>query len=114
MEIKNSNYEKLWNNFFSFYKEQSGKADRKAGFNFNILAEQCGNIVENSHTNILMRIFQYKNCYGYVFLEDFISMAGFDIRIADEEVVFYTEYQCKASEPQGRIDGLIWQKNHLR
>ena len=28
---------------------------------FNVLDEQCGHIVENSHTNMLMKLLQYKN-----------------------------------------------------
>lgn len=54
-----------------FIKEQETVAATKYGYNFNLLSEQCGTIVENSHTNILMRILQYKNRYGYVLLEDF-------------------------------------------
>ena len=113
MELRKENYKALWDGFYNFYQLQLKTLDDKAGFNFNILREQCGNIVENSHTNILMRVLQYKNRYGYVFLEDFFSLAGFDIHIADDEVMFSTEYQSKTSVIQGRIDGLIWQKNHF-
>lgn len=95
-----------------FIKEQETVAATKYGYNFNLLSEQCGTIVENSHTNILMRILQYKNRYGYVLLEDFISLAGFDICIADREVMFRTEYQGEVNS-QGRIDGLIWQKDNF-
>jgi len=93
-----------------FIKEQETVAATKYGYNFN--PEQCGTIVENSHTNILMRILQYKNRYGYVLLEDFISLADFDICIADREVMFRTEYQGEVNS-QGRIDGLIWQKDNF-
>lgn len=95
-----------------FIKEQETVAATKYGYNFNLLSEQCGTIVENSHTNILMRILQYKNKYGYVLLEDFISLADFDICIADREVMFRTEYQGEVNS-QGRIDGLIWQKDNF-
>ena len=113
MELKDSNYQQIFNLFLSSYKEQVKKIDYKHGFHFNILAEQCGNIVENSHTNMLMRLLQYRNNYGYVFLEDFISLAGFDIKFNDGEIHFDTEYFGKTKAGQGRIDGLIWQKNNF-
>lgn len=112
MELREDNYNSIWNCFYNYYQEQLKSMVGKTGFNFNILSEQCGNIVENSHTNILMRILQYRNRYGYAFLEDFISLAGFDISIAAEEVMFCTEYQGK-TVGQGRIDGLIWQKDNF-
>lgn len=112
MELREDNYNSIWNCFYNYYQEQLKSMAGKTGFNFNILSEQCGNIVENSHTNILMRILQYRNRYGYAFLEDFISLAGFDISIAAEEVMFCTEYQGK-TVGQGRIDGLIWQKDNF-
>lgn len=88
-------------------------------YHFNVLDAQCGHIVENSHTNILMQLLQYKNRYGYVFLEDFISLAGFDIHIEKNDVVqFNTEYFNKVNldkesvkEKLGRIDGLIYCKS---
>lgn len=42
-----------------------------AEYHFNILEEQQGNIVENSHTNILIRLLSYKNRFGYIFLQSF-------------------------------------------
>lgn len=45
-------------------------------------------------------------------LKIFISLAGFDICIADREVMFRTEYQGEVNS-QGRIDGLIWQKDNF-
>ena len=62
-------------------------------FNFNILDAQCGTIKENSHTNIFMKLLEYKNQYGYVFLKDFIKQADFNIQIVDSSpVTFETEY----------------------
>ena len=88
-------------------------------YHFNVLDAQCGHIVENSHTNILMQLLQYKNQYGYVFLEDFISLAGFDIHIEkNDDIQFNTEYFNKVKlgnkndkKKQGRIDGLVCCKN---
>lgn len=81
-------------------------------FSFNILDEQCGHIVENSHTNILMKLLQYKNRYGYVFLESFFSLLGI-LGLSDfkwdttKDVLFNTE---KYYGGCGRIDGLIYQE----
>lgn len=82
-------------------------------FSFNVLDEQCGHILENSHTNILMKLLQYKNRYGYVFLESFFSLLGLQGSESFEwdptkGVHFNTE---KFYEDCGRIDGLIYQKN---
>ena len=113
MDIKSSNYKQVFESFLEYYKEQVKTIDVRHGFNFNVLTEQCGNIVENSHTYILMRLLQYRNKYGYVFLDDFISLAGFDIKINDGEVNFNTEYFGKTKAGQGRIDGLIWQQDNF-
>lgn len=82
-------------------------------FSFNVLDEQCGHILENSHTNILMKLLQYKNRYGYVFLESFFSLLGLqgfeDFKWETTKGVhFITE---KFYDNCGRIDGLIYQKN---
>ena len=80
-------------------------------YNFNLLDEQCGSIKENSHTNILMKLLEYKNQYGYVFLDDFISsLTDFEIKI-EGDVKFEKEYFDRTDGKQGRIDGLIYQKN---
>lgn len=106
------------------YKEFCLEVERKQNniqkaYHFNVLDAQCGHIVENSHTNILMQLLQYKNQYGYVFLEDFISLAGFDIKIEKNyDIQYSTEYfnEVKLAnesdkEKLGRIDGLIYCKS---
>lgn len=106
-ELKKENHDAIWSGFYNFYKRESEDVANKSSFNFNVLAEQCGSIVENSHTNLLMRLLQYQNRYGYVFLESFISMAGFSITIeSSTDVNFKTEYSIS----KRRIDGLIWQQ----
>ena len=70
MNLESSDYNQVFNTFLNYYKEQVSAIDNKQGFNFNVLTEQCGSIVENSHTNLLMRLLEYKNKYGYVFLEE--------------------------------------------
>ena len=106
--------------YCNFCKEVVKKQNSiQKAYHFNVLDAQCGHIVENSHTNILMQLLQYKNQYGYVFLEDFISLAGFDIHIEkNDDIQFNTEYFNKAKlgnendkERQGRIDGLVYCKN---
>ena len=81
-----------FDSFYAFYEKQSSVSETKHGYHFNVLAEQCGNIVENSHTNLLMQLLEYRNKYGYVFLESFVSLAGFDISIEDRDVQFKREF----------------------
>ncbi len=83
-------------------------------YNFNVLDEQCGHIVENSHTNILIKLLQYKKQYGYVFLEDFLTYLGIGIDIVPSvKVDFEREANYKGTEKNGRIDGLIFQKDNF-
>ena len=104
----------LIESFFDYYKKRTDSYKFLMGFNFNVLAEQCGNIVENSHTNMLMRLLEYRNKYGYVFLEDFISMAGFDIKLKEGDVYFERESPTVSEAGKnGRIDGFIYQKNNF-
>ena len=104
----------LIESFFDYYKKRTESFKFQTGFNFNVLAEQCGNIVENSHTNMLMRLLEYRNKYGYVFLEDFISMAGFDIKLKEGDVYFERESPTVSEAGKnGRIDGFIYQKNNF-
>ena len=108
------NENKLIGSFVDFYKKKAEETKFQMGFNFNVLAEQCGNIVENSHTNMLMCLLEYKNKYGYVFLEDFISMAGFDIKIEEGDVCFKRESPTVSEAGKnGRIDGFIYQKTNF-
>lgn len=81
----------------------------KMPYNFNLLDEQCGHIVENSHTNILMKLLQYKNQGEYVFLKSFFNYIGWTIDIENnKDITFEREADYKK---KGRIDGLIFQKN---
>jgi hypothetical protein len=108
------NENKLIGSFVDFYKKKAEETKFQMGFNFNVLAEQCRNIVENSHTNMLMRLLEYRNRYGYVFLEDFISMAGFDIKIEKGDVYFKRESPTVSEAGKnGRIDGFIYQKTNF-
>ena len=85
-----------------------------APYNFNILDEQCGHIVENSHTNILMRLLQYKSPqYGYVFLENFFKYLGISIKIKQGDVIFKREKFIKGKNKDGRIDGFIYQETNF-
>jgi hypothetical protein len=121
---KTSEYKDIFGAFLKEYTNQLENNKELLPFNFNILDAQCGTIKENSHTNILMKLLEYKYKYGgYVFLKDFIELAGFNIQIDDSEpVAFETEFFDavpiienddsikKNKTKQGRIDGLIYQK----
>lgn len=119
MNDSNIEYNNIYNDFYNEYKKQLGEISLP--FNFNILDTQSGTIKENSHTNILMKLLEYKNQYGYVFLEDFIKLADFNIEInKNQPVAFETEYfdavpvEKRANKKmQGRIDGLIYQKENF-
>ena len=99
------------------FSEKFEDFQKKLPYNFNVLDEQCGHIVENSHTNILMKILQYKNQYGYSFLNDFFAFLGWDISIDPEkEIKFIREayYKNKMNDSSsGRIDGLIFQQDNF-
>ena len=95
------------------YKEQA-----TIPYNFNILDEQEGHIVENSHTNILMKILQYKNKYqnGYLFLKSFFNFLNISIEIENlkqDDIKFVREKFTKGNQKDGRIDGLIYQKDYF-
>jgi len=104
-------------NYLSFLDEfiNNYKANQeRLPYNFNVFDEQCGHIVENSHTNMLIKLLQYKNRYGYVFLEDFLAYLGIGIDIDSSlKVGFEREAFYKGIEKNGRIDGLIYQKDHF-
>lgn len=93
------------------YEEQAN-----VPYNFNILDEQEGHIVENSHTNILMKILQYKNKYQnrYIFLENFFNYLNIPISLDDSNpVIFKRERISKGNQKKGRIDGFIYQENNF-
>ena len=103
----------ILNKFSKKYKD----LQEETPYNFNVLDEQCGHIVENSHTNILMKILQYKNQYGYSFLNDFFAFLGWDISIDPEKVIKFKReayYKNKMNDSSsGRIDGLIFQQDNF-
>lgn len=83
-------------------------------YNFNILEEQQGNIVENSHTNILVKLLEYNNCFGYIFLQTFCDRFFniFTSHIKAGNVVFKTESPLISNNNE-RIDGLIYSKDNF-
>lgn len=48
MNLESSNFNQVFNKFLNYFKEQVSVIDNKQGFNFNILTEQCGSIVEHT------------------------------------------------------------------
>ena len=105
-------FEDLYNRFFNdCYKVHK----KTTHYNFNLLDEQCGSVKENTHTNILMKLLEYRNQYGYVFLDDYIvSLTGFDIERNNNAIVFKKEYFNRTTDGKsGRIDGLIYEKNNF-
>lgn len=83
-----------------------------AEYHFNILEEQQGNIVENSHTNILIRLLSYRNRFGYIFLQSFCDrfLANFTGIPNGGNIIFETESPL-CGTANGRIDGLIYSKD---
>lgn len=111
MEMTENNFNILLDKFSKFLKE----SEEHLPYNFNVLDEQCGHIVENSHTNILMKILQYRNRQRYPFFEDFINFIEFfdlDVK-TDSRIVFKREAYYQGINRNGRIDGLIYQKNQF-
>ena len=104
IEAKEKDVEYMLNRFIDECNKQQGSMP----YNFNVLDEQCGHIVENSHTNMLMKLLQYNNQYGYVFLKNFFSFLGLEGINVDYggKIEFHRE---KAYD--GRIDGYIYQVN---
>lgn len=108
-----NNWLKETEDFLSNYEIVKKSVKNKTGFSFNLLVEQCGSVIENSHTNFLMRLLQYKNKHGYAFLENFLAIAEFDIQIGiSSNVQFEKEFFGKNENgAAGRIDGLIYEKD---
>ena len=73
------NENELIGSFVDFYNKKAEETKFQMGFNFNVLAEQCGNIVENSHTNMLMRLLEYRNKY--------ISRESLLLRVSQERIM---------------------------
>ncbi len=80
-----------------------GKNTISKPFSFNVLDEQQGHIVENSHSNILLRLLQYRNTCGFVFLESFLARLNFNIDLKGKSICFEREYK--------NIDMLIFVKD---
>lgn len=98
------NYKQIIDEFSEFVNEKR----QSIPYNFNILDEQCGHIVENSHTNILMKLLGYKNHHGYEFLSKFFDYIGWDLKVdSTKGVKIVTE---KSITGGGRIDGYILQE----
>ena len=85
-----------------------------APYHLNILEELRGTIVENSHTNILIKLLAYKSRCGYVFLKSFCDrfFSNFTGDLTRNDIVFETESPL-VSNPHERIDGLIYSKDNF-
>lgn len=106
------------NNILNKIEDIIKKGKDNIPYNFNILDEQCGHIVENSHTNILMKILQYKVKYkdqiNYAFLESFFDYLNIPIQINLGAIVsFEREKFFSGQQKNDRIDGLIYQKDNF-
>ena len=100
------------NEFLNKFNQTDG-----AEYHFNILEEQQGNIVENSHTNILIRLLSYKNRFGYIFLQSFCErfFEKFTGNLNVDNIIFETESPlCSTANGNGRMDGLIYSKNNSK
>lgn len=98
--------------FLNIYNQTNGSE-----YHFNILEEQQGNIVENSHTNILIRLLSYKNRFGYIFLQSFCErfFEKFTGNLNVDNIIFETESPlCSTANGNGRMDGLIYSKNNSK
>lgn len=94
------------NDIFIEYQKLYSKNKEQQPYHFNILDEQQGHIVENSHTNILMKVLAYKNQYGYVFLKDFCETFFPALSVTDFE-------RTQFRREENRIDGLIYKQNEF-
>ena len=110
IEAKEKDVEDLLNRFIGECNKQQGSMP----YNFNVLDEQCGHIVENSHTNLLMKLLQYKNQYGYIFLDSFFRFLEMPLSIEPEkDIIFDKERHLEGNQKNGRIDGFIYQENNF-
>lgn len=100
-------YKEIIDEFSKFVNEKQ----QSIPYNFNILDEQCGYIVENSHTNILMKLLGYKNYHGYEFLSKFFDYIGWHLKVdSTKGIKIVTE---KSIAGGGRIDGYILQEGNF-
>lgn len=84
-----------------FIKYKKGLS-AKNPFCFNLLKLQQGTIVENSHSNILLQLLQYKDSSRYPFLESLFQRLNISIS-SYVNVTFRRE--------KNRIDGLVYRKD---
>ena len=98
----------------NWFIENCKKQQASMPYNFNVLDEQCGHIVENSHTNLLMKLLQYKNQYGFIFLDSFFRFLEMPLSInPKEDIIFDKERFLEGNQKKGRIDGFIYQKDNF-
>lgn len=107
----NEKHIKLYDEFCQLFEEYNNE-----NYSFNILKVLQGNIVENSHTNILTEILKYKNGNKYPFLESFCKyvfpywshdLSG-EIQIVTEQTV-----KDEKGNINGRMDAWIHQKDEF-
>lgn len=98
----NNNIDTLIKDFVAF--ERKNKS-HDGHYHFNLLEEQQGHIVENSHSNILIKLLQYRDAHGWVFLESFLSRLDLPIQLNNDEIVFKREHN--------RIDIFIYSKSRF-
>ncbi len=95
----------LLQKFESF--EQMAK-NGTAPFRFNVLDLQQGHIVENSHSNILMQLLQYRDRGCFVFFQSLMDRLHIEVP-STGEFTFEREKSCGG----GRIDGLIYERDNF-
>lgn len=98
-------FKALLRDFESFEKV---KKNGTVPFRFNVLDLQQGHIVENSHSNILMQLLQYRDCGCFVFLQSLMGRLFSDVPSMGN-LVFDREKSCAG----GRIDGLIYEPDNF-
>lgn len=98
-------FKTLLQNFESF--EQMAK-NGSAPFRFNVLDLQQGHIVENSHSNILMQLLQYRDRGCFVFFQSLMDRLHIEVP-STGEFTFEREKSCGG----GRIDGFIYERDNF-
>ncbi len=77
-------------------------------YRFNVLDLQQGNIVENSHTNILMQLLQHCDCGSHLFLQCLLERWGVNALDQCQDTHSSLQFDCERTCGGKRIDGLIW------